>query len=55
METYRRIKDLVVYQKLRRLHIEIYELTRQSSRVDFLNPEPCCLSSHYQKLETKEY
>ena len=29
METYRRLEDLVVYQKLCRLHIEISELTRR--------------------------
>lgn len=29
METYRRLDDLVVYQKLCRLHIEISELTRR--------------------------
>jgi len=29
METYRRLEDLIVYQKLCRLHIEIGELTRR--------------------------
>ena len=86
METYRRLEDLIVYQKLCRLHIEIgelphrwpaeekYELGSQARRssnsncwrltvagpirpcgkmartdphfVDFLNPEPCHLSSY---------
>jgi hypothetical protein len=29
METYRRLEDLVVYQRLCRLHIEIGELTHR--------------------------
>ena len=45
METYRRLEDLIVYQKLCRLQIEIGELTHRWPAmdphfVDFLNPEP---------------